>query len=65
MNESGTIWLENLSSTGFNTETIKLDKFDCGDLVMDKIGLSGMSFLWVFGRPYYLGRCEPIGLVNS
>ena len=44
MKESGIVWLESLSNTGCNTETKKVDKFDCGDLVIDKIGLSGMSF---------------------
>ena len=33
--------------------------------VMDKIGRRGTSFLWVFGRPYILGRCEPEGLIDS
>ena len=65
VNESWTIWLENLSRTSCNTETKNVDTFDCGVLVLDKIGLNGMSFLWVLGRPYNLGRCEPIGLVNS
>ena len=37
LKESGTVWFENLSHTGYNTETKKADTFDCGDLVTDKI----------------------------
>ena len=55
----------NFSNTGSKTEIKKVDKFYCGDLVIDKIGLSGISFLCVLGSPYNLGRCEPIGLVDS
>ena len=46
-------------------EIKKVDKFDCDDLVIDKMGLSEISFLCGFGSPYNLGRCEPTGLVDS
>ena len=65
LKESGTVWVENFSNTGSNTETKKVDKLDCGDLVIDKMVLNGISFLCVLGSPYSLGRCEPIGLVDS
>ena len=32
---------------------------------MDKIGRKGISDLWILGRPYILGLCEPIGQINS
>ena len=57
LKESGTVWFENLSKTGSNTEIKKADKFDCGDLIIDKIGLSGISFLYAFESTYNLGRC--------
>ena len=63
--ESGTVWFENLSSTGFNKETKNVDKLYCGNLVIDKIGFSGISLLCVLGRSYNLGRCEPIVLIKS
>ena len=65
LKESGTEWFENLSKTGSNTKIKKVDKFDCGDLIIDKMGLSGISFFCSFESPYNLERCEPIGLVNT
>ena len=50
MNESGTVWLENLSSTGCNTETEKVDKLDCGDLVIDKINVECHSYDFLGGH---------------
>lgn len=48
------------------TETKKVDKLDCGDLVKDRVvDRSEMLFLHIFGRPYSLGHCEPIGLICS
>ena len=41
-----------------------LAKLCCGDLVIDKIGLMGTSFLCIFGNPYSLGLIEPIGLMS-
>ena len=55
LKESGTVLIENF----FNTEIKKVDKFDCDDLVIDKMGLYGTSFSCVFGSPYNLVRCEP------
>ena len=33
--------------------------------IIDKIGLSGMFSLCVFGKPYIRGRCEPVGRTLS
>ena len=44
LKESGTEWFENLSKTGSNTEIKKVDKFDCGDLFIDQMSLSGIFF---------------------
>ena len=48
LKELGTVWIDYLS----NTEIKKINKFDCGYLVIDKMGLSGIHFLCVFWSPY-------------
>ena len=35
------------------------------ELIIDKIGLSGIFSLHVFGKPYNPGRCEPVGRALS
>ena len=47
LKESGTVLTENFSNSGSNTEFKKVDKLDCCNSVIDKMGLSGVFFLCV------------------
>ena len=49
LKESGTVWIENYCSTGSFIEIKKVNKFDCGDLVIGIKGLRSVSILCFFG----------------
>ena len=49
--ESGTWNFENLSRSGCNTENRNVDKYDCGDLVIDRIGRSRSVMLFLCAGP--------------
>ena len=49
LKESGTVWIENYCSTGSIIEIKKVNKFNRGDLVINIMGLRGISILCFFG----------------
>ena len=51
--------------TGSKREERYLASWCCAELVIDKMGRSGTSFLCVLGRPYMRARREPVGRIRS
>ena len=50
------------STTGSNNRANHLEMSYAADPNIEIIGLSGTSFLCILGKPYALGRDEPVGL---
>ena len=56
--------LEYISSTGWRRVDKYLANWCWDGPIIDKIGRRGTSGLWVFGSPYNLGLCEPVGRIS-
>ena len=61
--ESDTQLADRSLRTGWRRQVSHLASSCWADLVIDRIGRKGASFLWVFGRPYMHGRWEPVGRI--
>ena len=60
-NVSLTVNVEYLLTTGCKISVSHLASSCWGELIIERIGLGGMSALCILGTPYILGRTEPTG----